>query len=123
MKRIAYLLHRFPCMTDTFIKREIRSLQKAGTYVHVISVWMPSESETTPDIRSQWSKDTQFMLPRSVFSIAYTLFITMVHSPRRLLSTIALAFSTSRPGIRGFIYQMFYFFEAVLVAEALRKCD
>ena len=33
MKRIAYLLHHFPRTTDTFIKREIRSLQKLGTEV------------------------------------------------------------------------------------------
>ena len=37
MKRIAYLLHRFPGTTDTFIKREIRCLQKLGTDVQVIS--------------------------------------------------------------------------------------
>lgn len=121
MKRIAYLLHRFPGITDTFIKREIRSLQNAGTYVHVISVWMPRELETTPDILSQWSKDTQFILPRSAFSIAYTLFLAVICSPVRFLRTIHLALSTSRPGIRGIAYQLFYFIEAVLVAEALRK--
>jgi glycosyltransferase involved in cell wall biosynthesis len=121
MKRIAYLLHRFPGITDTFIKREIRSLQKAGTYVHVISVWMPREIETTPDILSQWAKDTQFMLPRSAFSIIGTLFTSMIFSPARFLRTLYLALLTSRPGIRGFVYQLFYFLEAVLVAEALRK--
>lgn len=62
--KIAYLLHRFPATTDTFIKREIRSLQKAGTEVQVISVWKPLPHETTPDILSEWSKDTHFILPR-----------------------------------------------------------
>ena len=48
MKRVTYLLHNFPGITDTFIKREIRSLQKAGTAVNVISVWKPKEAQTTP---------------------------------------------------------------------------
>src|ERR1035437_4831683 len=107
MKRIAYLLHRFPGITDTFIKREIRSLQSAGTYVHVISVWKPHEFETTPEILSQCSKDTQFMLLRSVISIACAVFMSAFHSPLRFMRTIHLAFSTSRPGISGLSYQLY----------------
>ena len=48
MNRVAYLLHLFPRITDTFIKREIRSLQNLGTYVKVISIWKPKEPEITP---------------------------------------------------------------------------
>ena len=32
-----------------------------------------------------------------------------------------LAISTLRPGFRGFAYQMYYFLEAVLAAEILRR--
>jgi glycosyltransferase involved in cell wall biosynthesis len=121
MKRIAYLLHRFPAITDTFIKREIRSLQFAGTDVIVISVWKPNERETTPDILSQWAADTHFLLPRSALSILRTVFIVAVRSPRRFFVTLRLAFSTSRPGARGVTYQFFYFLEAILAAEELQK--
>lgn len=121
MKRIAYLLHRFPAITDTFIKREIRSLQIAGTEVLVISVWKPNERETTPDILSQWSADTYFLLPRSALSILRTVFTVAARSPHRFLVTLHLALSTSRPGVRGLAYQLFYFIEAMLAAEVLRK--
>jgi len=121
MKRIAYLLHRFPGITDTFIKREIRSLQIAGTDVRVISVWKPSELETTPDILSQWAGNTHFILPRSALSILQTVFNIALRSPRRFFATLHLAISTSRPGVRGFSYQLFYFLEAVLVAEELQQ--
>src|ERR1019366_1596296 len=112
MKRIAYLLHRFPAITDTFIKREIRSLQIAGTDVLVISVWKPNERETTPDILSQWAADTHFLLPRSALSILRTVFTVALRSPRRFFVTLHLALSTSRPGFRGTAYQLFYFLEA-----------
>src|ERR1039458_10221235 len=121
MKRIAYLLHRFPAITDTFIKREIRCLQKLGTEVHVISVWMPRESETTPETLAEWSNDTAFMLSRSAFSIAYAVLVSAIQSPVRFWRTMYLALLTSRPGIRGLAYQLFYFVEAVLVARALQN--
>ncbi len=121
MKRIAYLLHRFPGITDTFIKREIRSLQKIGTQVCVISVWKPHEHETTPSILSQWSGDTHFLLPRSVFSVARIVCTSLIRSPVRFLTTLYLAVSLSRPGVRGFFFQLSYFVEAVLAAETLRR--
>jgi glycosyltransferase involved in cell wall biosynthesis len=121
MNRIAYLLHRFPAITDTFIKREIRSLQIAGTDVVVISVWKPNERETTPDILSQWAVDTRFILPRSALSILQTVFNIALRSPRRFFVTLHLALSTSRPGFRGVAYQLFYFLEAILAAFELRK--
>jgi len=118
-KRIGYLLHLFPRVTDTFIRREIRSLQRAGTFVHVMSVWKPSD--TTPDILADWARDTEFLLPRSPLSIVAIFLASMLRSPIRFLQTACLAYSTARPGVRGFIYQVFYFVEAVLAADACRK--
>jgi colanic acid/amylovoran biosynthesis glycosyltransferase len=95
MKRIAYLLHRFPRVTDTFIRREIRSLQAAGMQVRVISVWCPGEYETTPEILGQWSLDTEFLLPKSIFSIALMVLASVIRSPGRFLASARLALSTS----------------------------
>jgi colanic acid/amylovoran biosynthesis glycosyltransferase len=121
MKKIAYLLHNFPGITDTFIKREIRSLQKAGTEVSVISVWKPNESQTTPDILAEWASETDFLLPRSSVSILGILLMSFIRRPARFLGALQVALLMSRPGLRGITYQLFYFCEAVLAAEILRK--
>lgn len=121
MKKIAYLLHRFPRVTDTFIKREIRNLQKSGTEVCVISVWTPGGSETTPEILKEWSPDTHFLLPAKKSSAAWTLFTSLVRFPIRFFDSLRLALSTSRPGFRGLAYQLFYFVEAVLAADVIRR--
>ena len=121
MKRIAYLLHHFPRITDTFIKRENHSIQKLGTDVQVISIWKPKEHETTPDILHEWANDTQFTLPYSPVSIIWIVLTFAIRSPMRFLSTVRLAFSTSQPGVRGFVYQSFYFVEAILAAALLRR--
>src|SRR4029079_6984418 len=120
MKRIAYLLHRFPALTDTFIKREIHGLQAAGTNVLVLSVWKPKDSETTPDILAEWAADTRFLLPRSILSILWIVLTMAASSPLRFCSAFYLALSTARPGLRGFAYQLFYFAEAVLAAAELQ---
>jgi len=108
-------------IADTFIKREIRSLQNAGTEVHVISVWKPNLKETTADLLEDWSHDVSFLLPGSVLSILRALFSVVFLSPRRFAAALRLALATSRPGIRGMIYQLFYLGEAMLASEVLRK--
>jgi glycosyltransferase involved in cell wall biosynthesis len=121
MKKIAYLLHRFPEITDTFIKREIRSLQSFGTDVQVIAVWKPGASETTPAIMQQWEPETHFILPRSLPNVIGVLFVSLVRSPIRIARTLRLALSTSRPGFQGLVYQFIYFMEAVLAADIIRR--
>ena len=44
-----------------------------------------------------------------------------MRSPVRLLAAARLALSTSRPGTRGLLYQSFYFVEAILAADFLRR--
>src|SRR5262245_27990669 len=81
--RIAYLLHRFPVNTDTFIKREIRSLQKAGTDVQIISVWKPRGTDTARELLEEWSDNVSFLLPQPALSILRALFVVALLSPRR----------------------------------------
>jgi glycosyltransferase involved in cell wall biosynthesis len=121
MKRVAFLLHRFPEITDTFIKREIRSLQNLGTDVSVISVWRPKADQTTPEIFAEWQKDTHFLLPASPWSILAAVVRELARSPRAFLATACLALKTARPGIKGFLYQCAYFLEAILAARELRR--
>src|SRR6185295_14814855 len=113
---IAYLLHRFPRMTDTFIRREIRSLQAAGMDVQVISVWRPSERDVSSELLGQWSREVSFLLPRSLVLIVLCVVRSMILSPARFLGALGLALRTSRPGLRGHLYQSFYFVEAILAA-------
>jgi glycosyltransferase involved in cell wall biosynthesis len=121
VKKIGYVLHRFPGITDTFIRREIRNLIGAGTDVTVISIWKPRASETTPEIASEWAARTRFVLPRSLWSMLGTSVATIFSQPRQFASAVRLAWSTSRPGIRGRTFQFFYLIEALLAAAIIRR--
>jgi glycosyltransferase involved in cell wall biosynthesis len=121
MKKVAYLLHRFPALTDTFVKREIRALLQAGTEVTIISVWKPRTGETRPEILSEWADYTHFLLPQALSSVGWIIFATILRRPWHFASTFHLAWHTAPPGIRGFGFQLFYFCEAVLAAEVVRR--
>lgn len=118
---IAYLLHRFPENTDTFVKRELRWLLNAGTRVRVISVWKPNLRETSSANISEWSRHTSYLLPCSAIRVAAAAVSLALGSPGRFLSGVRLAWATSRPGVHGVTYQIFYFFEAVLAAREIQR--
>jgi glycosyltransferase involved in cell wall biosynthesis len=121
--KIVYLLHRFPVLTDTFIRREIRGIQTTGTEVEVISVWTPNGKETTSDLLQDWSRDVRFLFPQSILSILLAVLKVMFSSPKRFVAALRLGFATSRPGLRGMIYQIFYIGEAILAANAINKSN
>jgi colanic acid/amylovoran biosynthesis glycosyltransferase len=121
MKKVAYLLHRFPRITDTFIMREISALQKSGLGIQIISIWKPKPAEANAEVVDEWFHKTSFLLPGSVLSIARVLFTTVIRSPIRFAGTLRLALRTSHPGLKGQLYQVFYLAEAMLAAELLIK--
>lgn len=117
---VVYILHRFPRVTDTFIFREIRTLQKQGLSVKVVSVWHPKDSETLPQVLKDWKDDVSFLLPTSAVSAARDVLAMVGRHPIRFVDTFLLALRTSRPGLKGLLFQLFYFMEAILAASRLR---
>ncbi|TPQ27240.1 colanic acid biosynthesis glycosyltransferase WcaL [Bradyrhizobium guangdongense] len=122
MKRIGYLLHRFPGKTDTYIKRELRSLLKSGVDVKILSVWKPEEKDAA-DLENmrEWGEITQFLLARSVPGIISIIFAEMISAPMHFLRVLAFATRMAAPGPHGLVYQAVYFLEAVIAARFLRE--
>ena len=116
---VVYLLHRFPLHTDTFIRREIEALKVQGTDVSVISVWKPGLQETSEQLLEAWSGCTTYLLPGPPHRIAAALTRVAVKSPVAFLKTFLLALRTSKPGLKGTLYQTTYFLEAMLACAVI----
>ena len=116
---VVYIVHRFPRVTDTFIFREIRALQKQGLSVKVVSVWRPKDSETLPQVLKDWENDVSFLLPCGFLRAACDILAMLGRHPLRFAATLVLALRTSRPGLRGLLFQMFYLFEAILASSRI----
>ncbi len=120
--RVAYLTGQFPRTTDTFIQREIAALRDSGYTIDTFSV-RPTNADdlTTPEQRATHADTTNLLELARTAALPRAVLGTLVRSPARFVSGLALALRTTRPGLRGTIFQLMYFVEAVILARELRR--
>lgn len=119
--RIAYFTNTYPRATDTFIRLEVLGLRQRGFDVKTYSVRKSGEDHDVDHEVITEKQNTSFILPINLSEFV-TVFLTfLMLKPRRLLSGLYITFKTLRPGLKGFILQMAYFIEALILAERLTK--
>ena len=128
--RIAYLTGEYPRATDTFIQREVAALRLQGAEIHTFSVRPTGEEHMVGEEQKQERNQTFYILPPKPFKLAryafgvklclshFNLFIS---SPKRYFQALKLAWSTRIHGLRGNIYQLFYFLEAGILAQEIKQ--
>jgi len=119
---IAYLTGEYPRATDTFIQREIAALRSFGVDVRTFSVRRTDTAHHVgPEQRAE-AVQTFYVQPASlrphVLLKAHAW--AFLRSPLRYLKSIILAVRSGAPGVRGLIYQVFYFAEAGVLADELQ---
>jgi glycosyltransferase involved in cell wall biosynthesis len=120
---IAYLTGEYPRATDTFIQREVAALRAQGFEVLTCSIRRTgAEHHVGPEQREE-ARRTFYILSeaRSPLRFARDHLKAFAASPRRYFSALKLAIKTKPPGIKPFIYQIFYFAEAVVLAEHMKR--
>ncbi len=120
--RIAYLTGEFPRATDTFIQREIAGLRRDGYEVETFGVRRTGpEHLVGPEQREAQATTTYLLDLAKGPALVRALVGQLTRSPRRLLSGLGLARATTRPGIRGTLFQLIYAIEAIILAGELRR--
>ncbi len=120
--RIAYLTGEYPRATDTFIQREVAGLRKLGVEVFTFAVRRPGEEHMVGEEQKQERDRTTYLLPPN-FSLIMAHFMLLVRSPGHYLRGLKLAWATRQPGLKGVLYQLFYFLEAGILAWSLKQQD
>ncbi|MEB3358505.1 MAG: glycosyltransferase [Synechococcales bacterium] len=119
--RIAYLTGTYPRATDTFIQREVATLRENGMEVETFSVRPPGEHHIV-GVEQQMERDrTTYLLPPRFWPLLIAHLSLLVSAPGRYLRGLRLAWATRQAGLRGTLYQLFYFAEAGLLAHELRS--
>ncbi|WP_017653693.1 glycosyltransferase family 4 protein [Fortiea contorta] len=118
---IAYLTGEYPRATDTFIQREIATLRAQGVEVDTFSVRRTGNQHMVGPEQKQERDRTFYLLPPNPLHLLLAHVGLLFSSPSRYLQAIKLAWSTSQPGLQGGIYQLFYFLEAGILAQEIRK--
>jgi glycosyltransferase involved in cell wall biosynthesis len=119
--RIAYLVGSYPAVSHTFIAREVEGLRARGVDVHTVSVRRTPPEQLLTDADRRAAGETSVILPPDPAELAGAHLRTLLRRPRRYLSTLALAARLSPGGARAGLWQLFYFAEAILLAERLRR--
>ena len=119
--RIAYLSGEYPRATDTFIQREVAALRQQGAQVETFSVRSTGEEHMVGEEQKQERNQTFYILPPSPIKLLRAHLNLLLASPKRYLTGLKLAWSTRLYGLRGNLYQFFYFLEAGVLAQEIRR--
>lgn len=119
--RIAYLTGEYPRATDTFIQREVAALRAQGIEVFTFSIRRTGSEHIVGPEQQAEADQTFYVLPVNPVQLLVAHLALLLRSPKRYLQAIKLAWRTHQPGIRGMLYQLFYFLEAGVVARQINQ--
>lgn len=119
--RIAYLTGEYPRATDTFIQREVTTLREMGVDVHTFSVRRTGDEHMVGTEQKLERSSTFYILPPNPINLILAHLSLLLAFPKRYLQAIKLAWSTSQPGLRGALFQVFYFLEAGILAKQIKQ--
>nr|WP_314262204.1 glycosyltransferase [uncultured Devosia sp.] len=121
-KPIAYLTGEYPKVSHTFIQREIEALRRIGLDIETFSVRRPASQHILADQKQEEQK-TFYILEACKNPARATAIHCRALFGRsgRYFTTLQLAIRLRQAGVRSLVYQLIYFFEAVILAHELSR--
>jgi colanic acid/amylovoran biosynthesis glycosyltransferase len=111
--RIGYLCSEYPGVSHTFVLREVNALRKLGLEIDTFSIRRAGSILSEAD---RIAYETTFaILPARATSLLGAHLRLLLSKPRAYLATLAVAWRLAPPGLRGRLWQLFYFIEAVIL--------
>lgn len=119
--RVGYLLSHYPAVSHTFVLREIQALRRLGVEVDTFSIHRTPADELLADADREEAARTYTVLPVQAFDFLLSHLAAFARSPSTYLSTLLLAIRRANPGMRGRLWGLFYFAEAMPVWRAAKR--
>lgn len=117
--RVAYLASQYPASSHTFIRREIEVLRRRGIDIETFSIRVPSSGERVHPRDQEAYDTTTYVLPMKLARLMRAHVRSAVRRPLQYLGTLSSALKHRVPGSRAFLWSLFYFAEAVVLAADL----
>ncbi len=113
--RIGYILTHYPAVSHTFVLREVRALRRRGVEVETFSIHRAPPAQQLAAADREEAHRTYTVLPVRPFSLALAHLTAFSRAPSRYFATLAFAIRRANPGLRGRLWGLFYFGEAMAV--------
>lgn len=122
---IAYLTGDYPKVSHTFILREVQAVRAAGTRVVTCSVRKPAPDAFMGDEERAARAETFYVIDaaKSPLRLLGAHGRAILRNPRCWAATLALAIRMRSPGVKAFLWQLFYFLEAGVLADHLLRSN
>ncbi len=123
-KPIAYLTGEYPKVSHTFILREVQALRAAGHEVHTFTARRAHPKDVVGDDQQAEQARTMSLVEtarRAPGRVLAAHARALLRDPRGWFSTLALAWRTRPAGGKALLWQLFYFIEAGLLADELKR--
>ena len=119
--RLAYLCGQYPAVSHTFVLREVEALRKRGVKIDTFSIRRASADHLLAEADRVAFQTTFSILPARASRLLGAHLRAAITAPRAYLRTLKLAVGLAPPGLRGRIWQVFYFGEAVILWGECRR--
>jgi len=120
--RIAYLVSRYPAISHTFILREVRSLRRRGFEIHTASINRPDRpaSQLTAEERAE-AETTYYIKSAGAPAVAVAVLRKLTVSPLQFIAAVGYALRLAGLNLPAALFNLFYFVEALLLSDWMRR--
>lgn len=114
--RIAYLINQYPKISHSFIRREIRELERLGFDIDRIAIrgW---DGEEVDELDLAERRQTRYVLQGGTKALLASCFHVLLRRPVRLLRALEMAWTMSRRAERPLLVHLIYVAEACRIAQ------
>lgn len=119
---VAYVIGRYPAVSHAFVQREVLALRDAGARVETVSIHRAGAEDALSAADRAEAEGTYALLPARLTALL-AAHLGALASPAAYLSTLAHALRSGPAGIKGRIWQLFYFVEAIMLWRHCRRRD
>ena len=114
--KVAYVLNTYPAPSHSFIRREIKALERRGVGVHRLAM-RPFDGPLADEADRDEAAKTEYVLSAGFGVMIWSLFTLGLRSPLRVYSALGLALKAARGSEVGLFKHLIYYLEAALVAR------
>lgn len=119
--RVGYLVSKYPAPSHRFIRREVLALRAHGVDIETFSVRRPSADECLSEDDRLACKETIYVLPANLLTVCRAHLVAVTTHLFRYFSTLRAALRHRVPGVAAFAWGVFYFGEAIVLADELQR--
>jgi glycosyltransferase involved in cell wall biosynthesis len=119
--KVAYLVARYPAVSQTFVVGEVLGLRRQGFDVHTLAIRRSPPEEVLSEIDREAFESTYTVLPPRPWDLLRAHVRALVRHPRAYLSTLGLALALGRLDLRALLWQLFYFGESMVVWDQCER--